>query len=275
MSAWRWSLAHLSLIDATPPQLVSAAGAAGFRRVGLRLHPARPGEAPHPMHEGSPMLAETRARMAGLGVAVHDVEVIRLNPGFDAARLEPLLAVAASLGARYLVVNGDDDDAARSAAHLAALAERAAPYGLALGLEFMVYTAVPTLVAACALVRRAAQPNVRVLLDALHAARSGAQPAALADCAELARDFAQLNDAPAARHPAMSPGEEGRAHRLLPGEGALPLAPMAAVLAPDAVLSVEAPSALRRHHLGLDARAALAWQAAQRWEHLYRNRDEH
>jgi len=262
----RWSLAHLSLIDATPPQLVAAAGAAGFRHVGLRLHPARPGEAPHPMHEGSPMLAETRARMAGLGVAVHDVEVLRLHAGFEAARFEGLLAVAASLGARYLVVNGDDDDASRAAAGLAALAQRAAPYGIAVGLEFMVYTAVPTLDMACALVRHAAQPNLRVLVDTLHFARSGAEPATLADAEALARDFAQVNDAPAMRHPGLSPGEEARAHRLLPGEGELPLAGIVAALAPDALLSVESPSAVRQRHLSLDERAALAWRAAQAWQ---------
>jgi len=261
----RCSLAHLSLLDATPPQLVAAAGAAGFRHVGLRLHPARPGEVPHPMHEGSPMLAETHARMADLGVAVHDVEVIRLHAGFDASRFDGLLAVSASLGARYLVVNGDDDEAPRAAASLAALAERAAPYGLAVGLEFMVYTAVPTLDAACTLVRRAAQPNARVLIDTLHFARSGARPAMLDGREEVARDFAQISDAPAARHPALSPGEEARAHRLLPGEGELPLSAIVAALSPDAVLSVEAPSSVRRHHLGLAQRAALAWRAAQDW----------
>ncbi len=263
----RWSLAHLSLLDATPPQLVAAAASAGFRHVGVRLWPGRPGEAPHPMYEGSSMLAETRARMADLGVQVHDVEVIRLSAGFEVMAYEPMMAVAASLGARYVVVNSDDPDPLRAADNLAALAELAARHRLALGVEFMIYTALPDLPAARTLLQRAAQPNVRILIDTLHLMRSGADPSTLTGEATLARDFAQFSDAPARPHPALSPGEEARAHRLLPGEGELPLVAIAKnTLAPGAMVAIEAPSAVRRHHLGLEQRAALAWRAAQSWQ---------
>lgn len=264
---FHWSLAHLSLLDTTPPQLVVAAAGAGFRNVGLRLWPARAGEAPHPMREGSPMLAQTRKRMVELGVQVHDVEVIRLNAGFQAHVFEPMMTVAASLGARYVVVNCDDAQPQRAADSLGALACLAASHGLVLGVEFMVYTALPDLPAARALLRRAGQPNVRILVDTLHFMRSGAEPASLAQGDDIARDFAQFSDAPARRHPALSPGEEARAHRLLPGEGELPLAQIAGhALAADAMISVEAPSAVRRHHLCLDERAGQAWRAAQSWQ---------
>lgn len=263
---FRWSLAHLSLLDATPPQLVAAAAGAGFGNVGLRLWPARPGEAPHPMHEGSAMLAETRARMADLGVQVHDVEVIRLNAGFDAHVFQPMMAVAASLGARYVVVNSDDPDPLRAAGSLAALARLAANHGLMLGVEFMIYTALPDLPAARAMLQRAAQPNVRILVDTLHLMRSGARPSMLVEEPGIARDFVQFSDAPARPHPALSPSEEARAHRLLPGEGDLPLMEIAKnALEPGALISVEAPSAVRSHHLSLEQRAALAWRAAQSW----------
>ncbi len=263
---FRWSLAHLSLLDATPPQLVAAAARAGFGNVGLRLWPARPGEMPHPMHEGSAMLADTRTRMADLGVRVHDVEVIRLSAAFDAGAFEPMMGVAASLGARYVVVNCDDPNPVRAAGSLAALAQLAASHGLTLGVEFMVYTALPDLRAARALVQRAAQPNVRILVDTLHLMRSGADPSTLAEETDIARDFAQFSDAAARPHPALSPGEEARGHRLLPGEGELPLVEIARnALTPGAMISVEAPSAVRRHHLSLDQRASLAWRAAQSW----------
>lgn len=265
MMAGMLSLAHLSLIDATPPQLVQAAGEAGFRSVGLRLAPARRGEAPHPMHEGGPMLAETRSRMAQLGVGVHDIEVIRLAPDFEASRFEDVLAVGRSLGARWVVVNCDDDDHGRAAGHLAALAALAQRHALMVGVEFMVYTALPDWPRACALVRAAAQPNVRVLVDSLHFFRAGTAVEALAGDAPVARDFVQLSDASRRRHPALSPGEEARAHRLLPGEGELDLAGLVRALAPEAVWSIEAPSTLRQHHLGLGERARLAFERASAW----------
>jgi len=35
------SLAHLTVLDTTPPELVSVAAAAGFRNIGIRLTPRR------------------------------------------------------------------------------------------------------------------------------------------------------------------------------------------------------------------------------------------
>jgi sugar phosphate isomerase/epimerase len=87
------------------------------------------------------------------------------------------------------------------------------------------------------------------------------------------RHFMQINDAPAQRHPGLSAAEEGRAHRLFPGEGELPVGELLQYLAPDAVLSVEAPSAIRTATLDVHARAAVAFRATsdflQRSGHAY------
>src|SRR4051794_41464770 len=60
------SLGHLTFVDVAPPDLVDLASAADFGAVGLRLAPARDGEAPWPMlgdDAASPMLRETRRRL--------------------------------------------------------------------------------------------------------------------------------------------------------------------------------------------------------------------
>jgi len=257
---FRLSLAHLGMLDASPPLLIEAAHAAGFRGVGLRLNPARPGESPFPMQVGGAMLRETLARMRDLGVGVHDVEVIRITPGFDADSLEGVLASAQELGARLLMVNVDDVDLSRAAHHIARLAERAHAHGLALGLEFMVYTAARSLAVARELLDAAGSETVGILVDALHFFRAGCAPEDMAD-PRIDHGFMQINDAPAHRHPGLSASEEGRAHRLFPGEGALPLHCLLAYLSPGAILSVEAPSAIRMATLDARSRAAAAWQA--------------
>lgn len=273
---FRLSLAHLGMLDATPPVLVQAAHAAGFSGVGIRLAPARLGEAPFPMGVGGQMLRETLARLDDTGLCVHDIEIVRIKPGFDAAALAGVLDSAQALGARCLMVNVDDADTARAADSISALAERARPYGLALGLEFMVYTAMRSLAAARQMVAASKQDNVRAVVDALHFFRAGGVPADLreegAESSEAAdpadpidRHFMQLNDAPAQRHPGLSPAEEGRAHRLFAGEGELPVAQLLAHLAPGARLSVEAPSAIRSATLTPHARAALAFQTTLRF----------
>ncbi|MEZ2296918.1 sugar phosphate isomerase/epimerase family protein [Variovorax sp. RCC_210] len=279
---FRLSLAHLGMLDATPPVLVQAAHAAGFSGVGIRLAPARLGEAPFPMGVGGQMLRETLARLKDAGLCVHDIEIVRIKPGFDAVALAGVLDSAQALGARCLMVNVDDADTARAADSIGALAERARPHGLALGLEFMVYTAMPSLAAARQMVAASKRDNVRVVVDALHFFRAGSVPADLrAEGAEGAagvkaaegteaagpidRHFMQLNDAPAQRHPGLSAAEEGRAHRLFAGEGELPVAQLLQHLAPGARLSVEAPSAIRSATLTPHARAALAFQTTLRF----------
>src|SRR4029453_13957320 len=47
------SLAHLTVLDTTPPELVSVAAAAGFRTIGIRLAaPPRGGTPPYDIHGG-------------------------------------------------------------------------------------------------------------------------------------------------------------------------------------------------------------------------------
>lgn len=124
----------------------------------------------------------------------------------------------------------------------------------------MVYTAARSLRVAHELAEASGSDAVRVMVDALHFFRAGCVPEDMTDpCID--RHFMQINDAPAQRHPGLSAGEEGRAYRLFPGEGALPVARLLPQLAADAILSVEAPSAIRMAMLGVHERAAAACRA--------------
>jgi hypothetical protein len=58
-------LEHPTMLNISPPELVSLAGRAGPAPAGLRIAPVTPGEEPWPMDRGSPMPAQTaRARRA-------------------------------------------------------------------------------------------------------------------------------------------------------------------------------------------------------------------
>jgi sugar phosphate isomerase/epimerase len=182
-----------------------------------------------------------------------------LPAGLDAA-----LDAAAELGARWVMVNCDDDDPARAAGQLHAVAYAAARRGLRTGVEFMAYTAMASLEQACGLVRRAGHAGAAVVIDSLHLFRSGAGAADFEGRPEVARDFMQINDAWVARIP-VSLAEEGRAHRLLPGEGDLPVHTLVARLDAGATLAVESPCALRRDTLTPLQRAELAMRTTRRW----------
>src|SRR5580765_6479718 len=167
------SLAHLTVLDTTPPELITVAAAAGFRTIGIRLT-ATPsvGVPPYDMLREGPMLRETLARMADTGVSVLDTEFLRFEPDQPVGVPEGFLEVSARLGARHVLVMSAEPEEARTLERFGKLCDRAAPYGLTVGLEFAVYTGVRTLAHAAQMVARSKRTNTSIVVDALHFSRS-------------------------------------------------------------------------------------------------------
>src|SRR6185503_4129762 len=139
----RLSLAHLTVLDTTPPELVSVAAAAGFRSIGIRLT-ATPSVGVPPydvLHEG-PMLRDTLQRLADTGVSVLDTEFLRFEPDQPVGVPEGFLDVSARLGAKNVLVMSAEPDESRTLERFCQLCDQAATYGLHVCLEFAIYTGV-------------------------------------------------------------------------------------------------------------------------------------
>jgi sugar phosphate isomerase/epimerase len=239
------SLAHLTVLDTTPPELVTVAAAAGFRTVGIRLTATSSvGVPPYDcLHEG-PMLRETLGRLADTGVSVLDTEFLRFEPEHPVGIPEGFLEVSARLGARHVLVMSAEPEETRTLERFGELCDRAAPYGLQVGLEFAIYTGVRTLTHAADVVARSRRPNASIIIDALHFSRSGGVPADVKQVDPALLRYAQICDAgPDMPGPTDTPAliREARTGRLLPGEGVLPLKELVAALPPDLPLAIEAP----------------------------------
>ncbi len=239
------SLAHLTVLDTTPPELVGVAAAAGFRTIGIRLT-ATPsvGVPPYDILREGPMLRETLARLADTGVSVLDTEFLRFEPEIPVGIPEGFLEVSARLGARNVLVMSAEPDESRTLERFCELCDRAAPYGLRVCLEFAIYTGVRTLAHAAQFVARSKRANASVLIDALHFSRSGGVPRDVDAVDPALLRYAQICDAsPDMPGPGDTPAliREARTGRLLPGEGVLPLAELVAALPADAALAIEAP----------------------------------
>ena len=258
------SLAHLSVLDATPPELVTVAARAGFRKIGIRLY-ATPsvGVPPYDMLGDTPVMRETLARLAHTGVSVLDVEFLRFEPEIEEGIPEGFLESAARLGAQHVLVMSAEPLEARTMERFCDLCERARRFGLGVCLEFAIYTGVRTLADAVRVVKNSGFDNASVLIDALHFSRSGGWPSDIAAIDASLFKYAQICDAAA-----VIPTEprdlipEARTGRLLPGEGALPLSDLVAALPASIPLAIEAPV---RATAGLPAleRAQRAWRAMQ------------
>lgn len=259
-----YSLAQLIALPYSPPPLMQLAHAVGCGFVGIRVLPAAPGGLHHAVQDDPALLRETKAVMADTGVRVLDVELVRLAPTWTLDQARGLLDVSAQLGARHILVAGDDADHARTTAQFAQLCDAAAPLGLTCDLEFMPWTGVKTVREAAAIVAAAAQPNGGVLVDALHWGRSASTVADVAALPRQVLHYAQICDG-AVPAPTTDAGliHDARCERLLPGEGGIPLADLFAQLPADLPISVEVPSETRAPKMGYEAWARAALAAAK------------
>jgi sugar phosphate isomerase/epimerase len=261
----RYTFAPLQAMHYTPPQLVQLAAQAGVWGVGLRLTPVVPGARHYPLHDDVPALRETQAVLRDTGIVVFDIELLRIGERFDAAAHERVLATAQTLGARVINVLADDTDLSRLAASYASLCELAARYGLSCDVEPTPWSPVRDVAVARRLLTAVAQPNVGVLVDALHWSRAAPS---LDDVTALPREwihYAQICDG---RLPGPSTHEglihDARCERLLPGEGDIDLTALFARLPDDVPVNIEVPNDRRAPVMGYEAWARASLDATRR-----------
>jgi sugar phosphate isomerase/epimerase len=239
------SLSPLTALDTSPPELVTAAAAAGFDATGIRVCPAADDTEWGLLDLTSPMLRETRRRLAETGLQVLDVEVLRIHPAKEETEALRILDAAAALGARHVLVNGNDPDEGRTADRLAGICEAADARGLKIAVEFMIFSEIKTIWDAQRLIDKVGSPTAGIVIDALHLHRSGTTPEELADIPPERLAYAQLCDGPRTLRDASWVGlvNEARTDRHLPGSADFPLNRLLANLPAEIPISVEAPVA--------------------------------
>jgi len=214
-----------TLRNASFLELCDAAVAGGFR--GVTFYPTHIRRA----RAGGLSLLDMRAALALRGLELADLDpLLNWMPGDDfpnelnASEAEHY-EVAEALGARSLNVAQAyrprvDLDAAAEA--LAGVCDRAWEHGLIITLEYLPWAGIPDIATARAIVERCARPNASLMIDTWHTFRGPSTEEQLAALPGKLVGSVQINDAPA--EPAGDLLSETTSARLLPGEGAIPLA---------------------------------------------------
>lgn len=259
-----YSLAHLTALSLSPPELVEAAAEAGYRYVGLRLTRVTPQEPHYPLATDPALLRTTKVRLAATGIEVLDIELARISPDEDPRDFERILDTGAELGARHVIAQLPDPDRARKTDRFAQLCELARPLGLTVDLEFPSWTETPDLGAAVRVLRDAGQPNAGILVDLLHFARSGSSVADLRQLPAEWFHFVHVCDAP----PGVPPTNEGLIHtarfeRLFPGEGGIDVRGILDALPPGLPYALEIPRATLVAQVGGKEHARMSIAAAR------------
>lgn len=254
-------LAPLTVGRPEPLEMVTAAEAGGFVGTGMALW--TPDGLLSATCTDRRRLRTTSRVLSRTGIEVTDVSLVVLTSGLDLDDLRRMMETGAELGAGRLVVMNREPDLARAAACLASVADMAGELDMLVGLEFMPYSATPSVAAAVALVRAVASPSVGIVLDVLHLVRSGGGPTDVSGSA-LPLVLVQLCDAAGTPPPQDRLRAESLTDRRYPGHGDLPLRAVVAGVPSGVPMTLEAP-VLRDADLPPAVRARRAAAALRRF----------
>lgn len=236
-----FSLAYLSSHRCTPHEAVLVAAESGYAYVGLRLWPNAP-QAPQQYLIDHPQeIKETLAAMRDTGIGIFDLEIIRINESFNVHTWDALYEIGAKLGAKAILVAGDDSDESRLTDNYANLCEVIQPFGMNADLEFMPWTAVPNAASALRIIKNAGSPlGAGILVDALHFGRSNTTLEDISSISPSLLHYSQMCDAQAGTdftHEELI--HTARSARELPGDGNIDLKGLVGALPNNLPISVE------------------------------------
>lgn len=262
----KFSLVHLTNLSCPPPEFIYTAAKAGYDAVSLRTIPlGLPGEKPYNLAKDPQLLRETRRALAETGISYTDTEIARIADGVEVKSHEPALAAAAEMGVRHVLTNIWIEDRERYTEQFIRLCELAAQYGQNVNVEFVTWASVSNLKQTRELLLASGQKNVGIVVDTLHFYRSRVEVDELKECPKEWFHYVHLCDC-VAKIPVKV--EElvhtGRAERLYPGEGAVPIREIVSHIPNrELVCGLEVPHEIRLRELGFEEYARRVLKAAK------------
>jgi sugar phosphate isomerase/epimerase len=244
--AIRFSLAHLTALGFSPPDLTRVAARAGYDFVSLRtIYMGLPNEPNYDLASNKELLRETKAALSETGLGLHDIELARINEETDPRKYLPAFEVAAELGCKEVISSVWTPKRELALERFRATCDLARPLGLRVNLEFMVFSEVKTLADAIGFLRAAGARNAGLLVDTLHFHCSRGELQELEAVPRELLGFAHLCDGPA-KIPSTTEGiiYVARAARRYPGEGGIDIAGIVNSM-PDLVCSIELPNYIK------------------------------
>jgi len=259
-----YSLAHLTVLSLTPPQVIDVAARTGYRYASLRMTRVTSAEPLYDLAHDRALMKDTKARMDDTGIDVLDVELFRMDPKLGPDDFEAELHATAELGASNIIAQLPDPDRERATERFARLCDLAKPLGIFVNLEFPHWTETGSLAEATKVLRAVDRSNAAILIDMLHMARSGS---ACDELRKLPRDwfrFAHVCDAEK-QVPSTIDAiiRTARDERLFPGEGTIDVRGILACLPDDIPYSLEIPRVALTKAVGPEEVARLAIRVAQ------------
>ena len=268
----QFSLAHLTVMDLTPPEMIHIASRAGYDFVGIRLIPMGvPGEHAY-LPEDKEMIRRTKAALDETGIRLLDLELAQIVADRDPKTYVPARETAAELGARHVISSAWTKDRTGQEStgrdfiieRYAEICDLARPFGLTVDLEFPTFSRLTNLQEAADIVRAADRPNGGLLVDTLYIHFSRMK---IEDLQAIPREWFHFMHISDTRKDIPDTQEDivriAREERLYPGEGCIDFKAILSRV-PAIPYALELPNAERVKELGYEGHARRCLEMAKR-----------
>lgn len=246
--ARKFSMAHLGCLNWTPAEMIYNAKAIGYDYVSIRpICMGAQGESDYDFVRHPDIFRLTRQAMEETGIKIHDIELAKVDDAAVVANYESAFAAAAELGAEAVISSIWTENKDTALKKFEEVCDLAAKYNLYVGLEFVTWASVWNLEQSKDVLNTIARPNAGVLVDTLHAYRSGVSTEEIRSCPKEWFKFAHICGGPKEipertdTKSLIYTGRECRYYLTDPNNG-VPAAEMVKAMPEDTVLSIELPN---------------------------------
>lgn len=269
----RFSLAHLTVLGWNPVEMIHNAATIGYDYVSVRtISMGVNRESDFNISKNKKLFNNMKAALEETGMRLYDIELARVADNVDVRGYEGHFEAAAKLGANGVISSIWTDNKPFYMEQFALLCDRAAQYGLQVNLEFPTWAGVWNLNGVLEVLETVKKDNAGVMVDTLHAYRSGVSLEELSGIPKRLLNLAHICDGPA-KIPDRKDKEAliftGRDARYYVGEGAIDIAGMVKIMREDTVLSIELPHIERVANYGFFEHAKRCFNTAK--EYLTKN----
>jgi sugar phosphate isomerase/epimerase len=260
----KFSLAHLTVLGCTPPEMTYIAARTGYDFVSFRLiNMGLPGETNTTMTKNSRMFKETKQALQETGVELLDIELARIDDQTNPKEYESIFEIAAELGGKHVISSIWTEDKNIYLEQFAEICDIANRYNLTVDLEYVPISCLKNLKSVLGVLYTVERENSGILIDFHHFHRAGDNVEDLQKVPKEWFHFLHLCDAPSE---IPSSNEEMtkiiREERLYIGEGGIDITSLINSL-PEVPCSIELPNAKRIKEYGYEEHARLCLQSAK------------
>lgn len=269
----QFSLAHLTLLDCSPPEMVHIASRAGYDFVSLRLiSMGLQGEHNYDLATNKQLLYETKAAFSDTGMRLLDIELARIYEGMDTTAYLPAFEIAAELGGRHVLSSIWTDDRNYAIEKFGEVCDLAKQFELSVELEFVPIASIKDLTGALDILHSVNRTNAGLMIDTHHFHRSGDKIEELQNVPSSYFRFFHLCDAPAEIPTSLVEMKRIiRENRLYVGEGGINVAEIVNSLPVNTPCSIELPNTRRMKELGYEEFARQCLETSKEYLSKYAN----